>query len=83
MLIVGPEVPAALQPLMKSIIDALLQLQAPGAPVRLAAVAAATDLPAADDWPNCAVIVTAINSVALSTLSGSTWAWTRADGSAL
>lgn len=83
MLFVGPDCPAALQPLMRSVVDAIIDLQQPGKPVRLGEVAAAANLPTASDWPNCHIIVTTINAVAVSTLTGSTWAWTRSDGTAL
>lgn len=83
MLIVGPEIPAALQPFAKSVVDAITALQAPGAPVRLPYVLLQADLPDAASYPDSAILVREKLTVAISTLSGSTWSWLRADGSAL
>lgn len=82
MLVVGPEVPREMQPLMRSVVDAIRELQAPGRPTRVAKVAFAS-LPPAADWPDCVIEVSDRNALAISTLSGATYAWTRADGSAL
>lgn len=83
MLIVGPEVPQPLAPLLRSIVDAISALQGPGAPVRMPSVALKASLPPAADWPLCSIICEEINSQVSSTLVGSTWTWLRANGSAL
>lgn len=81
----GP-VPAAAPPeiaeFLTQLRDAVMGLQEPGQPVPLWACNQA-DLPAAGDYPNCAVLVSDIPTLAISRLSASTWAWVRADGSAL
>jgi hypothetical protein len=82
MLFVGPDIPALLQPILKAVVDAIADIRAPGKPTQLAAVTFA-QLPPAANWRNCMVIVTDRNTIAVSTPSGSTWAWTRSDGSAL
>ena len=83
MLALGPDIPAALQPTLKSIIDAIREMQEPGRPVRVPFVALASDLPPADKWPDHMIEVREKQCLAVSTLSGSTWVWLRSDGSAL
>lgn len=61
---------------------AVLSLQSPGQPVQSFAVAQA-QLPPAASYPNCQVLVTDKNALAVSTLVAGTWTWLRADGSAL
>jgi hypothetical protein len=68
---------------MKSIVDAITDLQSPGKPVKLGSVRLKSDLPPADKWGLCSIICAEIQAVVVSTLSGSTWVWLRADGSAL
>ena len=82
MLVVGPDCPVEIQPMMRSVVDAIIALQQPGAPVRLASVTFAK-LPPAANWPYGHIIVSDKQSIAVSTPSGATWAWTRANGSAL
>ena len=62
--------------------DAVMGLQEPQQPVPVWSCAQA-DLPSAADYPNRTVLVSDIPTLAISRLSGSTWAWVRADGSAL
>ena len=62
--------------------QAVVDLQNPQEPVQVWSVAQA-DLPAAADYPNCVVLVSDVPALAISRLSGTTWAWVRADGSAL
>lgn len=82
MLAIGPDTPQALQPVLRSIIDEINALKAPGKPLQLASTTFAK-LPPAADWRNCHIVVSDKNCIAVSTPSGSTWAWTRSDGSAL
>jgi len=67
---IGPGVPEALRPAMKSFADALAALMAPGAPTALYAVDSA-DLPLAADHPRTLLIVTDLNILAHS--DGSNW----------
>lgn len=82
MLIVGPDCPSSIAPLMRSILDAIRELQNPTKPQKVAKVTFA-NLPPAANWTDCTVEVSDKNTHAISTLTGTTWAWTRADGSAL
>lgn len=83
MLVLGPDIPAPLQPVLKSIIDAIRDLQEPGRPVRVPFVALAADLPQADRFPDHMIEVREKQCLAVSTLSGSNWVWLRSDGTAL
>lgn len=71
---------------LQSFYDAIQELQYPGAPVQLPEIDTAANLllraPAAD-YPNCAIVVTDANCIALSTNVAGTWTWLRADGTAL
>lgn len=62
--------------------QAVVDLQNPQEPVPLPSLLQA-DLPPAADYPNCGVLVSDLPALAISRLSGTTWAWVRADGSAL
>jgi hypothetical protein len=83
---VGPGVPPALAAVLQSFSDAILALQSPAAPANLPVIDTASNLllkaPAAK-FPNCAIVVTDKNTVAISTSVAGTWTWLRADGSAL
>lgn len=83
MLIVGPDCPAALRPLMMSVVDAITALQQPGRPVRRPYVLTAAELPSAETFADCEILVRDKQCAAISTLSGSSWVWLRSDGSAL
>jgi hypothetical protein len=83
MLVVGSEIPLPLQPFAKSVVDALDELQNPGAPFRFASVATVADLPSAETFALSGIIVADANALAISTLVGAVWTWLRADGSAL
>ena len=66
-----------------ALVDAVKGLLNPQGPVKLYACAQA-DLPAAaDTYANRAVIVTDLQTIAICTLNGTAWEWTRADGGAL
>ncbi len=82
MLVVGPNTPPALAPLLTSIVDAINDLQSPGKPLRVAKTTLAR-LPPAAQWPDCIIEVSDRNTLAISTQAVGGWAWTRADGSAL
>lgn len=60
----------------------LAELQVPTKPVQMPPVLFA-DLPVADDWRGCVAFVTDKDSIAVSTDVAGTYAWLRADGSAL
>lgn len=80
-------VPAGLQPpelaaFLAEVRSAISQIQTPGQPVKDFA-AASTQLPPAESYPNCRVLVTDKNAIAISTLVGTAWTWLRADGGAL
>lgn len=70
MLAIGPDIPAALRPLLTEVVDALRVLRAPGAPTPLHACASSA-LPPAQAWPRCLVLVTDLNILAHS--DGSNW----------
>lgn len=61
----GPGVPEALRPVLKSFHDALAALVAPAAPTPLFAIAAAA-LPPAGEHPHTLVLVTDLNILAHS-----------------
>lgn len=82
MLFVGPDVPAALQPLLKTVVDAINELREPGRPIPLASTTS-DRLPPASKHPRCVIEVADKNCVALSTRTESGWEWRRADGGAL
>lgn len=71
---------------LQSLYDAIQELQNPGAPVQLPEIDTSANLllqaPAAS-YPNCAIMVTDKNCIAVSTNVAGTWTWLRADGSAL
>lgn len=83
MLVVGPEIPAPLQPFAQAVVDALGDLREPAAPFRLPFVPTPADLPPAADWQMFGIVVASLNSLVCSTLVGGAWAWRRSDGSAL
>ena len=64
--------------------DRLMEIEVPSRPVRLFGTTQAK-LPPADQWPLHAIIVTALQCLALSTYNtgSSAWEWLRADGSAI
>lgn len=82
---IGPGVPQPVAAVLKSLYDAVAELQQPQAPIPLPHVALKTDLTrfAASDFKECGIICDEINSVAVSTPTAGVYAWTRADGSAL
>lgn len=79
-------VPVGLEPglaaLLSELRSAVARLQVPQSPVSEFATLEA-DLPPAESYKNCRVLVTDKNTLAISTLVGSTWTWLRADGSAI
>lgn len=82
----GPGAPPTILACLKSLYDAVRDLQNPGQPQPLWAHPTAATLEAtapAASFPNCACVVTDISSIAASTLVAGTWTWLRADGSAL
>jgi hypothetical protein len=83
---VGPEVPKELQPLLKSMYDAITELQQPTGPSALWVHSTAATLeataPAADN-PGAHCMVDDINSIAVSTKIAGVYTWRRADGTAL
>lgn len=83
MLIVPVDAPAGMLPFFRSLLDAIAELQLPTKPQRLGRVLLKTDLPDAALWPECAILCDEINSVVVSTLVTGSYAWKRADGSAL
>ena len=82
LVLVGPGLPAAVAPVLKSHEQAIQKLQQPAAPVAQAAVTFA-GLPPPGDWPNTAIIVTDKACLAISVLQNGAYVWLRADGSAL
>lgn len=62
--------------------SAVTQLQQPGQPTQEFATTQA-NLPPAENYKNCRVIVTDKNTLAISTLVSGSWTWLRADGSAI
>lgn len=83
MLVVGPDIPAPLQPFAQAVVDALASLAEPGAPFRLPTVPTPADLPPAADWGLHGLVVESLNSLVHSTRVAGVWAWRRSDGSAL
>lgn len=79
---VGPGVPPTVAPVLKSHEDAIRQIQQPGSPTQFALLAF-SELPPAADWPNSAILVTDKGCLAISVAQGASYAWLRADGSAL
>lgn len=71
-----------LQAFLAEIRTAVVKLQEPGKPTREFATVFG-QLPPAADYPNCRVLVTDKNALAVSTLVAGSWTWLRADGSAL
>lgn len=85
MITVGPVpfgAPPEIAEFLTQLRQAVMDLQEPQEPVPVWECAQA-ELPAAADYPNRTVLVSDIPTLAISRLSGSTWAWVRADGSAL
>ncbi len=82
--VVPPNAPEWAKSFMQDAAEAIRQLQTPQGPSKLYALSSTSlgGIPAAS-YPECAVIVTDIKSLAVSTLNAGAWAWTRADGSAL
>ena len=83
---VGPGVPAELREVLLSHETVLRALVNPGAPVQLPVIATAADLVStapAESYPNCAIVVTDKNCIAVATDVAGTWTWLRADGTAL
>lgn len=74
MLVIGPETPQALRPLLAALVEAVRGLQAPGAPTALFACTA-VELPPAAAWPNTLLIVSDLKVLAHSDGSD----WIRAD----
>lgn len=85
MLAVGPDIPPALQPFAKAVVDAIRALQAPEAPQKAFRVPLAADLPPAAEWSDCVALVGNPRTAVLSTFNttSSAWEWLRADGSAI
>ena len=79
-------VPVGLAPSLAAFLtelrSAVTQIQQPGQPSKLFSCTQA-NLPAANLFPDCTVVVEDKNTQAVSTLVGSTWTWLRADGSAI
>ena len=67
---IGPGAPEGLRPLLKSICDAILDLQAPAEPKPVFAVAQA-GLPPAASYPYCVVLVSDLETLAHS--DGAHW----------
>ena len=67
---IGPGIPEPLQAVLKSIQDAVLSLQTPGAPQAVFAVVQA-QLPPAASYPQCVVLVSDLNRLAHS--DGAHW----------
>lgn len=85
MITVGPVPVAAageLAEFLTQMRQAVMDLQEPKEPVPLWSCLQA-ELPDAAAYPNCGVLVSDVPALAISRLSGTTWAWVRADGSAL
>lgn len=80
---VGPGLPTAVAQVLKSHEDAIRALQQPGYPTALHHIDTKANLPTASDWPACVAICDEINSIVVSTLVAGSYAWLRADGSAL
>jgi hypothetical protein len=82
-LVIGEDCPVPLQPLMRSILDAIDALQNPGTPTKLASVPLIAQLPPAASWGDCSILCRENNSLMNSTLQGSppVWVWVRANGS--
>jgi hypothetical protein len=70
MLIVGPEIPAALRPFALAVVEAIRGLQAAQGPLPLFACATA-DMPPAADWAHHALKNTTLNIIAVS--DGANW----------
>jgi hypothetical protein len=62
---IGPDAPAPLRALLKSLRDAIEGLQVPGEPKRVFAVGRLA-LPPAATYPNCVVLVSDLNILAHS-----------------
>lgn len=82
MLVAPQAVPDVFKPFFEDLVREIELLKTPMGPTKLYATTFAR-LPPADDWPEMALIVTDKASIAVSTFNGTSWAWTRADGSAL
>lgn len=78
MLSVGPDVPAALRPLLGELVEAVRALKTPGAPTPLFTCDLA-GLPPAQAWPQTLVLVADLSTLAVS--DGS--AWVRQDTGAV
>lgn len=70
MLIVGPEIPAALRPFALSVVEAIQALQVPQSPTPLFACLEA-DLPPAASWAEHVLKVTDLDILAVS--NGTDW----------
>lgn len=70
MLVLGPDVPPALRPLMAGILEALRSLQTPTTPGPVF-TCPRNALPPAEAWPQCLVLVGDLNILAHS--DGSHW----------
>ena len=80
---VGPGVTGeTLTTLLAEIRDAVIELQTPEAPVRMASTTNA-NLPPADDWRGCMIFVSDKDCIAISTDVAGVYTWLRADGSAI
>jgi hypothetical protein len=80
---IGPGVPDTVAPALSSHEAAIRELAQPSKPTAFVSVDLKANLPDASDWQNCAAICAEINSLVVSTPSGGSWTWLRADGSAL
>lgn len=84
---IGPDVPDELKALLQSMRDAIVDLQQPGAPPVDFTIDTAANLLSqapADDHRGSRVIVTDKLCMAISVeTTPGTWAWMRADGTAL
>jgi hypothetical protein len=69
--------------LLDDIRNAVRQLQYPNATPARFGVTTSAKLPPAASWPNCGIILSDKNCLAISTLVGSAWTWLRADGGAI
>jgi hypothetical protein len=64
-MVVGPGVPEGLRPLLKSLCDAVADLQTPAEPKPISATVQA-GLPPAGRYPNCVVLVSDLETLAHS-----------------
>lgn len=70
MMIIGPDLPETVRPLMLAVVSAVRELHAPTMPARLLACST-LEMPPAADWKNCILLNATLNVLAVS--DGANW----------